>query len=370
MGRRKVYSIALELTAYCNQKCAYCYNEWRDDGGQSIGHTEGQKLFGRVDRLLEAFEIDHVTLTGGEPFAHKDIFRLLDKLSAAKVPVQIISNGGLIDDALATRLKAYAVHYVQCTLNAPTPELHAEHVGGDGHFEATLEGVRALKRAGVNVVGCVVVTRKNAHLVGEILELWRSLGVRQIAMSRFSPAGYAARAAAELLPSRDEIVVAFEQALPFARDHHMSISCTMPIPPCAVETERYAPIKFGSCAVGTKFQELALGPDGKLKNCTLHRAAIGGVPDILDPSVDVAALLDAPEVAEYKRQLPAFCEGCLHASTCGGGCGAAAEWVLGDRNVPDPFLWQHVDDEFAARLERERTPSSESKTRRHLDVVA
>lgn len=370
MGRRKVYSIALELTAYCNQKCSYCYNEWREDGGQSVGHTEGHKLFARVDRLLEAFDVDHVTLTGGEPFAHKDVFRLIDRLGERRIPIQIISNGGLIDDALATRLKGTTVSYVQCTLNAPTPELHAEHVGGDGHFEATLEGVKALRRAGVHVVGCVVVTRKNAHLVGEILELWHGLGVRQIALSRFSPAGFAARAVAELLPSRDDVVTAFEQAVPFARERGMTISCTMPIPPCAVETEQYKPIKFGTCAVGTQYQELALGPDGKLKNCTLHRTAIGGVADILDPSVDVAALLDAEEITAYKKVLPEFCEGCLHASTCGGGCGAAAEWVLGSRKVPDPFLWQHMDDELAARLERERAPESESKPRRRLDVVA
>lgn len=365
MERRKLYSVALELTAYCNQKCAYCYNEWREDGGASVSAGEGQKLFARVEKLLEAFEIDHVTLTGGEPFAHKEVFRLLDRLRDASIPIQIISNGGLIDDAMAKRLQPYKLRYVQCTLNAPTAELHAEHVGGDGHFEKTIEGVKAMRRHGVPVVGCVVVTKKNAHLVGQILQIWKDLGVKQIALSRFSPAGYATNAIAELLPTRDEVVTAFEQALPFAKEG-MSISCTMPIPPCAVETEVYAPIRFGTCAVGTSMQELALGPDGKLKNCTLHRTAIGGVPDILDPSVDLRALLDAPEITEYRKQRPEFCAGCLHEKTCGGGCGAAAEWVLGSRNVPDPFLWQHVDDEFGARLESERT----ARVRRRLDVVA
>jgi len=378
MGRRKVYSVALELTAYCNQKCAYCYNEWREDGGASVSAGEGQKLFARVERLLEAFEIDHVTLTGGEPFAHKDVFRLLDRLKLANLPIQIISNGGLIDDELATRLKNYRISYVQCTLNAPNAELHAEHVGGDGHFEKTLEGVRALRRAGVGVVGCIVVTKKNAHLVGQILKLWKDLGVRQIALSRFSPAGYATKAIAELLPTRDECVTAFEQALPFAKDG-MSISCTMPIPPCAIETELYKPIRFGTCAVGTTMQEFALGPDGKLRNCTLHRTAIGGVPDILDPSVDLRALLDAAEVADYKKTRPDFCAGCLHEHTCGGGCGAAAEWVLGSRKDPDPFLWQHVDDNFATRLVTGSASDrlsgaaasvSERSPKRRLDVLA
>jgi radical SAM protein with 4Fe4S-binding SPASM domain len=362
MTRRKVYSVALELTAYCNQKCAYCYNEWREDNDAFGG--ESRKMFARVEKMLEAFDIDHVTLTGGEPFAHKEIFRLLDRLHESKVSVQIISNGGLIDDAVAARLAPYKIRYVQCTLNAPTPALHAEHVGGEGHFEKTIEGIKALKRHGVPVVGCIVVTRKNAHLVGEILELYKQLGVKQIALSRFSPAGYATKAVAELLPSRDEIVVAFEKALPYAKNG-MSMSCTMPVPPCAVETELFAPIRFGTCPIGTSMQELAIGPDGKLKNCTLHRTAIGGVPDILDPAVDLRALLDAPEITEYRKETPEFCKGCLHEKTCGGGCGAAAEWILGHaRKTPDPFLWQHIDDDLSQRLETART------SRRRLDVIA
>ena len=77
-------------------------------------------------------------------------------------------------------------------------------------------------------------------------------------------------------------------------------------------------------------QEVALGPGGELRNCTLHRAAFGGVKDVLEPSVDVAALLDAPERSAYQSRHPEFCDGCKHVKTCGGGCGAAAEWLLGD----------------------------------------
>ncbi len=362
--RPKVFSIAIEVTGHCNQKCDYCYNEWREDNGASVSGADTQKLLGRVTRVLDALDLDHVTVTGGEPFARKDVFQLFDLVRARGVGIQIISNGGLVTDAIAERLAPYGIRYVQVTLNGPDAALHEEHVG-DGHFQPTLDGIAALRRHGVPVVGCIVVTKKNAARVAETLELWRSLGVMQISLSRFSPAGYAAGHAAKLLPSRDDLLVAFRQAIPFGRDLGMSLYCTMPVPPCAVEVEDLAPIQFGVCPIGSSMQELALGPDGKLKNCTLHRTAIGGVPDVLDPSVDIAALLQAPEITEYKKTLPAFCVGCVHASTCGGGCGAAAEWVLGDaRRFPDPLVWQHVDDDFASKLARDRADG-----RRHLEVV-
>jgi radical SAM protein with 4Fe4S-binding SPASM domain len=112
-------------------------------------------------------------------------------------------------------------------------------------------------------------------------------------------------------------------------------------------------------------QEFALGPNGTLRNCTLHRTPIGQVQDVLHEDVDPVALLTAPEVSEYKKQTPDFCHGCEHEQTCAGGCGAAAEWVLGHaRKFVDPFVAQYVDDDLAARFEKQRADG-----RRHLEVV-
>lgn len=140
----------------------------------------------------------------------------------------------------------------------------------------------------------------------------------------------------------------------------------MPIPPCAVEVERFGAIHFGSCAIGTSKQEFALGPDGRLRNCTLHGHVIAQAGDIADPAIDLAALLQHADVREYRRQVPAFCRGCKHEHSCGGGCGAAMQWVLGGRDVlPDPFVSQHVDPAFGERLERDR-----QQGRTHLEVLA
>jgi radical SAM protein with 4Fe4S-binding SPASM domain len=361
--RPKVYSVAVELTAFCNQKCDYCYNEWREDGGQNMSTGDRKTLVARVSRLVAALDVDHVTLTGGEPFAHPGVFDVLDVLREHRVPAFFISNGGIVTDAIARRLAPYAPLGVQITLNGPDAALHEAHVG-PGHFENTLRGIGALRLAGVNVVGCIVVTKKNAARVGEIIELWRALGVTSIALSRFSPAGYAARHAAQLLPSRKDLVTAFEQADPYGRDG-MVLTCTMPVPPCAVETERFAGIRFGVCPIGTSMQEFALGPDGKLRNCTLHASAIGGVEDVLDPRVDLAELIRHADVTEYRRKTPDFCKGCSHEQTCAGGCGAAAEWVLGDaRAFPDPLVWQYVSADFAKSLVVARRNG-----RTHLETV-
>jgi len=364
-SRPRVHSLAIELTAHCNQQCAYCYNAWRGEGTtdhrQTSDPQSGEKLLARTRKLLASLDVGHLTLTGGEPLSTPHVWDLLELTSEQGIGAQIISNGSLVTKTIAKRLAHHQVRYVQVTLNGPTAALHGEHAGGEAYFEATLRGIRTLADQGVPIAGCMVVTHKNAGAVAETLDLWQSLGVAQIALSRFSPAGHAVAQAARLLPSRGDMIEAFDQALPFARDQGMRINATMPIPPCVMETEVYAPIGFGHCAIGTTMQEFALGPGGKLRNCTLHDRAIGGVSDILDPSVAVAELITDVEVTRYRSKIPEFCEDCLHAPSCGGGCGAAANWMLGDgpKRQPDPFLWQHIDDDFEARLAVQRSETVE-----------
>lgn len=301
---------------------------------------------------MDAFEIGHFTLTGGEPFASPAVFELLELIRTRSIDVHIISNGALIDDRIAARLAPFRPRYVQCTLNGPDAALHEAHTG-PGQFERVLAGIRALQSCGVRVGGCIVITRRNAARVGETLALWQSLGIRQVALSRFSPAGYASRFASELLPAVQDVHVALEQALPFATERGMSLHSTMPLPPCAVETERFKGIKFGSCAIGSPMQEFALGPGGELRHCTLHRNPIGGVGDIQSDEVNLEALVTSEPVLRYKDSVPEFCQECAHARSCAGGCGAASEWAFDDaRRTPDPFLWQHMDDGYAARLGR------------------
>ena len=65
-------------TSVCNQRCSYCYNDWRADNGRSVGALPHAELLAVVQRALTELSLDHVTLTGGETFARADVFDVLD----------------------------------------------------------------------------------------------------------------------------------------------------------------------------------------------------------------------------------------------------------------------------------------------------
>lgn len=352
VARPKRYALAIELTSHCNQRCSYCYNDWREDNGRSVGALSSPDLLALIDRALTEVEFDHVTLTGGEPLARADFFEVMDLCRARGTGTFIISNGGLVTDKIAQRLSEYAIIAIQVTLNSTAASEHDALVGG-GHFEATIRGVQALRRHGVRVAGSVVVNRQNAAKVGEILDLWHELGVEMVALSRFSPAGYAARHAAELLPSRSDMIVALEAAEQRGRDLGMDLQVTLPVPLCVIDHADYPHVSFGGCPIGTSMQEFALGPRGELRSCTLHTETLGDATQ-----TSVAELVQSPALTAYRDVTPEFCAPCPHKHDCLGGCGAAAASVLGDPRGLDPFVAQHVDEAFAARLasERKRLP--------------
>ncbi len=253
----------------------------------------------------------------------------------------MISNASLVTDAIAARLARYRLLSVLVTLNGPDAELHDAQVGGT-HFDATLEGIRRLRKHRIPVEGAIVVTRRNAHAVGATLALFRSLGVTKVAISRFSPAGYSTKNTEALLPRPADVASALAQGADAARTHAMQLFSTMPIPPCVLDTAAFPEIAFQGCPIGTDRQEFALGPRGEVRHCALHRDPIDGARDVLDASLDVAALLAAGDPHGYRAALPDACRGCAHASICAGGCGAAAVWATGTR-VRDPFAEQATD---------------------------
>jgi radical SAM protein with 4Fe4S-binding SPASM domain len=332
----QVHSVAVELTARCNQSCSYCYNAWREDGGKELGELSSEKLQSMLRKLFAEADVEHITLTGGEPFLRNDIFELISLINQQNISASLISNGGLITQEKAEKLATYEVSHVQLSFAGATAEVH-DLVCGTHSFQKCIEATQHLAKAGIEVFGSFICSKKSWMQTEQVLRLMHSLGIRHVAFNRFNPSGYGIGATKSLLPTRSEVVSALGAAQTVAAELGLDITCTMPIPPCVFDEDDYPNIAFGSCSAGTLEGEIALGPEGNLKLCTLQKNPVGNFHQM-----SLAQMISTGAFEDFRKKIPSFCEGCPHAESCLGGCGASAEWLFGDAGELDPFVAQHV----------------------------
>ena len=347
-----LHSIAIELTPRCNQRCVYCYNAWR--GQAEVGdELTGEAICRLIDRVLADAQLEHVTLTGGEPFLREDLFDIIDHVNARGLAVAIISNGGALDERSAEMLAQRDVAYVQVTFAGCDADMHDALCGG-GTFDAAVRAVAMLCAAGVAVGGSVLCTHHNFAATAATLAVMYEAGIRyHFAFNRFNPSGQAASHLRQLLPTRSEVLSALRAADRFAGAHDLTIHCTMPIPHCMLDEEVNPNVSFGQCSAGTDQAEYAVDCRGRLKLCPLQKQSIGSLLE-----TPLSDLLAGGAAERFRAAIPAFCEPCPYREGCLGGCGAAAEWIFGQADELDPFLAQHVMVGYAKRVDHDQNQQS------------
>ena len=134
-------SVYFTVTRRCDLACRYCYQ-----GLANRSHTdmtlEQAKL--SLDKIAAFNPNCLLMITGGEPFAHDQIFEILEEANARGLRFTILSNGTHIDDAAAARLQAMEnFWYIQLSIDGITEEVHSM-TRGKGHLEKVLRAFRSV----------------------------------------------------------------------------------------------------------------------------------------------------------------------------------------------------------------------------------
>jgi len=206
--------VVWNMTRRCNLKCIHCYSNSADiEYPDELTTEEGKKL---IDDLA-AFGSPVILFSGGEPLIRKDLLELAQYAADKGMRAVISTNGTIITKEVAVKLQKIGLSYVGVSLDG-LEKTHDRFRGKKGAFAAAIEGIAALKDAGMEFQINTTITSVNLKQIKDILELAEKIGAAAHHIFLLVPTGRGKELAGQAITAAD-----YEETLMWF--HRESLSC-------------------------------------------------------------------------------------------------------------------------------------------------
>jgi radical SAM protein with 4Fe4S-binding SPASM domain len=165
------FSLHLDVTYRCNERCVHCYLDHDDHGEMTT-----QEIKRVLDQAASAGTLI-LTLSGGEPFLRKDFFDILAYARSLMFSVKIKTNGLLIGAEQARHLRELHISEVQISIYSHRAEVHDGITKVRGSLKRSLNAIRFLRSQGLTTVIACPLMRANINDYAEVQVLAAELGV-------------------------------------------------------------------------------------------------------------------------------------------------------------------------------------------------
>ena len=325
------------VTKRCNLKCKHC--SISEVGSGELTTEEG---FGLIEDAAKLGPVKF-GFTGGEPLLREDIYDLIEYAASFDMQVVMATNGTLITNEVAKRLKKAGLERAAMSIDA-VGSAHDEFRGVNGAFKDMLRGLKACEEEGLSVQFFTTVTRDNYSGIPEIikfaddLNIWRIYLIYLIAVGR-------GKQISEACLSTDENMEFFD----YTATEQTEVNTWLK-PICNPQywaymkdkglVDRVDGTKFTGCTAGiTRFH---IFPNGDVAPCAYLPVKAGNIKET--PFLDIIQNSEMFK-ALRERELKGHCGTCKYKRICGG-CRSRAYATSGDYLGEDPVcsLWENQRD--------------------------
>ena len=164
-------SVHFDITYRCNERCVHCYLDHDDLGEMTTAEIEDV-----LDQLADA-GVFFLALSGGEVLMRRDFFDIVEHARRRLFNVKIKTNGVMIREPEARRLRQLGVEQVQISVYSHRPEVHDGITKLPGSLRRTIEAIRFLKLQGLKVSMANVLMTANMFDNQSVMSLAKDLGV-------------------------------------------------------------------------------------------------------------------------------------------------------------------------------------------------
>lgn len=306
----KKFVLQWHLSENCNLKCLHCYQE---------NHKPIQLDFDKLVIIYKQFKEllnkkkmkGHINITGGEPLCNSYLFKLLDliKEDSDLISFSILTNGTLINEKIAKKIKSYNPLYVQVSLEGGKKT--NDYIRGKGTYKKIAEGIVNLRKENIFTSISFTATSLNYKEFPKVVRYARRYDVNNVWSDRFIPLGDSDKSLAlnyEQTREYLEIMNKERNKLKKVKNNNTTISMYR-----ALQFQMTNDFAYG-CTAGDTL--LTVMENGDLVPCRRMPIIVG---NLFDRSMyDLYTNSDILKTLREKK-IPDECINCEHSEVCHGG---------------------------------------------------
>lgn len=336
--------IAWEITRRCNLRCVHC----RSSSETEIhGHPDfpTAEAFRVIDDIV-SYAKPVVVLSGGEPLAREDVFKIARYGTDKGLRMCLATNGTLVTDEVCGQIRDSGIRIVSLSLDGPDEKVHDDFRKQEGAFAGTVNAARLFKKNGIEFIINSSFTKRNQEDIPKVYALAKELGATAWYMFMIVPTGRGEEIMNELITKED-----YEKILDWHYDMEKEEDLMLVRPTCAPhyyrvilqkqkkEGEKFKrrTLKFSTggakgCIAGQVI--CLIDVDGNVLPCSYFPKSAGNIREKSFKEIweNSDLFRDMRDFKKYKGK----CGSCEYLHVCGG-CRARAYSIYGDYLEEEPF---------------------------------
>ncbi|MFC1658657.1 radical SAM protein [Candidatus Omnitrophota bacterium] len=208
---------SIELTWRCNLSCRFCYQY--QDSFEELTLDETKVILDELAYLGCLF----LSFTGGEPLLHKDFWDIAKYAATKQFALTLQSNGTLINQDHAQRIKELNFFDVHISLLGAKRETHDWLTQSAGSFDKVINSLELLRRQKIKVMLKTTVVKHNFSELKEIGKIAKRFGCKQVVSPIISTKANADKGPLEFRMDDSQIkdfyIAAFKKARKYKDDY-------------------------------------------------------------------------------------------------------------------------------------------------------
>ena len=328
-GRLLVKRFVLQwhLGEKCNLKCLHCYQE--NHQPVQLKYEELVEIYNQFKELLAKEKIlGHINITGGEPFCNQYLFKILDliKQDEDKITFSILTNGTLITDIIAKKLKKYNPYYVQVSLEGG--KKINDYIRGKGTYDRIAKGIVNLRKYDIFTSISFTATKLNYKEFPKVVKYARKYDVNNVWSDRYIPLGDSVdkELALNYEQTREYLTIMNNERLRLLKKKNNNTTISMYR---ALQFQMTNEFAYG-CTAGDTL--LTVMENGDLVPCRRMPIVVG---NLLKDNMYYLYKNNIILKELRKNKIPYDCVGCEHSEMCHGGLKCLTYAMYKDLNHKD-----------------------------------